>query len=99
MIELPELRRFTGPYEDGENYICSAERSKKLTEAQANEILRRCEDYEGLEKALVKLLNMGNAGEGCRTCHLHPTNLCDCKTEKKEVILQALEVLTEAQDA
>ena len=70
-----------------------------LPKFMAKELVRRCKDYEGLEKALVKLLNMGNAGEGCATCHLQPTNLCDCATEKKEVILQALEALTEAIDA
>ncbi|KKL06275.1 hypothetical protein LCGC14_2597660 [marine sediment metagenome] len=99
MIELPKLK----VVEHGWSHRISPDEGDKhclwLTKAQANEIIRRCKAYEGLEKAMRKLLNMGNAGEGCATCHLHPTNLCDCATEKKEVILQALEALTEAEDA
>ena len=96
MKELPELSKL---YKGKARDTVIVGKYEPLTEVEAEEILRRCKDYEGLEKALVKLLNMGNAGEGCRTCHLHPTNLCDCATEKKEVILQALEALTEAIDA
>ena len=102
MIKLPELDKYLSNSGVDNAYtirVKYASGSMYLTEAQATEIIRRCKDYEGLEKALVKLLNMGNAGEGCRTCYLHPTNLCDCATEKKEVILQALEALTEAIDA
>lgn len=48
MIEIPKLRSFTGPYEDEEHYICSAERGEPLTEAQAAEVIRRVEAYEEL---------------------------------------------------
>lgn len=61
-----------------------------LPKFMAKELVHRCRAHEGLAKALKKLQNMGNAGEGCATCHLHPTNLCDCEMEKAAVIEQAL---------
>lgn len=56
-MDMPKLREFTGPYENEEYYICSAEKTKPLTEAQAAEIIRRVEAHDILVIAAKLALN------------------------------------------